>query len=64
MSQDAFLDALNNFAFFDPKTPPPPPPTPPSPHYEDKNMKVIIFRHWVLGGGQNIARFFKMSIDL
>ncbi len=55
MSQDAFLDALN---------PPPPPPTPPSPHYEDKNMKVIIFRHWVLGGGQNIARFFKMSIDL
>ncbi len=24
-------------------------------------MEVTIFRHWVLGGGQNITGFYKMS---
>ncbi len=28
-----------------------------SPHSEEKNMGVAIFKHWVLGDRQNIARF-------
>jgi hypothetical protein len=35
-----------------------------SPHSEEKNMGVAIFKHWVLGDRQNIARFSKMSIAL